>query len=78
MTHLKPKHMRYAEWTGALTPDTEIETGSDSESKAYLAQPGKSEQIFVAMLGRRADNGSRPVPLDIPRKPRRIRRPVGV
>ena len=71
---MKPKHMRYSEWTGALNPGgAPVPETSDiaAESRYYLAQPGKSSNVFVALLGRRADGGSRPVPLDIPRRTRR-------
>lgn len=68
---MKPKNMRYSEWTGEVRPkarDTSFERDLSADAKYYLAQPGKADRIFIALVGKRTPGERRVPALDMPPK----------
>ncbi len=69
---MKPKNMRYSEWTGEVRPnnrDTGYEKDLNAAAKYYIAKPGKQDdRIFVALVSKQEPGQRRAAALDMPPK----------
>jgi len=69
---MKPKNMRYSEWTGEVRPksrDMGFENDLKAKAKYYIAAPGKQDDhIFVALVSKTSETGRRAPALDMPPK----------
>jgi hypothetical protein len=69
---MKPKNMRYSEWTGEVRPnsrDTNFEKDLGADARYYISRPGKTDDdIFVALISKRVPGEKRVPALDMPPK----------